>query len=103
MQPEVPRWLQHGRCHERRHPSVTRASLLRLRTHGLQLTAKVRFGGDRIILQHRGKAVAALIPVEDLRLLEELEDEYWIRRADEAEAEPGPNVPFEQVKRELGL
>jgi prevent-host-death family protein len=82
---------------------MTHAGLTELRTRGRDLIGKVQFGGDRIILQHRGKPVAALISVEDLQLLEELEDEYWIRRADEAEAEPGPNIPLEQVKRELGL
>jgi prevent-host-death family protein len=82
---------------------VERAGLTELRTRGRDLIGKVQYAGDRIILQHRGKAVAALIPVEDLRLLEELEDEYWIRRADAAEAEPGPNIPLEQVKSELGL
>jgi len=34
----------------------------------------VQFRGERIILNRQGKPAAALIPVEDLRLLEELED-----------------------------
>jgi len=82
---------------------MTHAGLTELRTKGRDLIGKVQYGGDRIVLQHRGKPVAALISVEDLQLLEELEDEYWIRRADEAEAEPGPNIPWEQVKAELDL
>jgi prevent-host-death family protein len=35
---------------------------------------QVQFKGERIILQRQGKPAAALIPIEDLRLLEELED-----------------------------
>jgi prevent-host-death family protein len=82
---------------------MTHAGLTELRTKGRELIGKVQFGGDRIVLEHRGKPVAALVSVEDLELLEDLEDAYWIRRADEAEAEPGPNIPWEQVKAELNL
>lgn len=35
---------------------------------------EVQFRGERVILQRQGKPAAALIPIEDLRLLEELED-----------------------------
>jgi antitoxin Phd len=82
---------------------MTRAGLTELRTRGRDLIGKVQYAGDRIILQHRGKPVAALISIEDLELLEELEDAELIRLADESEAEPGPNIPWEQVKKELGL
>ena len=82
---------------------MTRAGLTELRTHGREIIGKVQFGGERIILEHRGRPVAAIVSVEDLEWLEELEDRELIRLADEAEAEPGPNIPLEQVKRELGL
>jgi len=82
---------------------MTRAALTELRTRGRDIIGQVQFGGERILLEHRGRPVAALVSVEDLELLEQLEDEDFIRLADEAEAEPGPNVPLEQVKQELGL
>jgi len=82
---------------------MTRAALTELRTRGRDIIGRVQFGGERVLLEHRGRPVAALVSVEDLELLERLEDEDFIRLADEAEAEPGPNVPLEQVKQELGL
>ena len=59
--------------------------------------------GQRLIVQHRGKDVAAIVPLEDLEALERLEDEADLRAAREALAEPGPNVPWEKVKADLGL
>jgi prevent-host-death family protein len=82
---------------------MAQAGLTELRTHGRETIGKVQFGGERIILEHRGRPVAALVSVEDLEWFEELEDQELIRLADEAEAEPGPNIPWEQAKKELGL
>jgi len=59
--------------------------------------------GQRFIVQRRGKDVAALVPLEDLDALERLEDEADLRAAREALAEPGPNIPWEKVKADLGL
>lgn len=38
-----------------------------------ELVAKVGFGGKRVMLQRHGKPVAAVVSIEDLRRLEELE------------------------------
>jgi len=61
---------------------------------------KVQCGGERIVLERQGRPVAALVSLEDLDLLEELEDEYLARLADASDAEPGENIPWEQVKAE---
>lgn len=42
-------------------------------------------------------------PLEDLELIERLEDEIDVREARKALADKSPSVPWEQVKRELGL
>jgi prevent-host-death family protein len=63
---------------------------------------RVANGGERIVLHRRGKDVAALVPVEDLALLEEMEDRMDLEAAREAMKEPG-TIPLEQVKQELGL
>ena len=59
---------------------------------------KVQFGGERVILERQGRPVAALVPLEDLELLEEIEDQYLDGLADAAEAEPGEDIPWEEVR-----
>ena len=64
---------------------------------------RVAYAGERVILQRRGKGVAALVSMEDLKLLEHIEDQHDLTEARKALAKKRPNIPFEQVKAELGL
>ena len=57
----------------------------------------------RVVVERRGKGVAAVIPVEDLELLEALEDRYDVEAARAALAEKGRNVSWKKLKAELGL
>ena len=62
---------------------------------------------ERVVVHRRGKAVAALIPLEDLALLEELEDqkdveEYRAAKV-EWEREGRKTVPWEKIKADLSL
>jgi len=50
----------------------------------------------------RGKDVAALVPVEDLELLEEIEDRIDVEKAKNALKEKR-GIPWKQLKKELGL
>lgn len=63
--------------------------------------------GERLVVQRRGRDVAALVPLEDLARLEEAEDEADARAArealDEMERTGEKPIPWEQVKREAGL
>ena len=59
--------------------------------------ARVR-SGERLELPEEG---AAVIPIEDLRLLEEMEDAEDVRAADEALAEGGKPIPWETMKAKL--
>jgi len=70
-----------------------------------ELINKVRYGSDRVLIERRGKDMAALIPIEDLRLLELLEDQIDIAAARAALANPKNKVriPLDQVKKRLGL
>jgi antitoxin Phd len=63
---------------------------------------RVAYGRERIILERRGKRVAALVPVEDIDLLEQLEDESDIRAARKALKEKG-RITFEEFKKKHGL
>jgi len=70
---------------------------------------RVAFGRERIVLERRGKRVAALVPVEDLelyeRLLEEYEDRLDIEEADKALAasENQEPVSWEDARKRLGI
>jgi prevent-host-death family protein len=66
---------------------------------------QVAFGGERVRLTRHGKAVAAVVPIEDVEFLEDLEDEIDLELAREAlaEMETEPGIPWEQVKQDLGL
>ena len=65
----------------------------------------------RIVLTREGTEVAAIIPIDDLRALEELdalEDAHWAKVATEAMAAweaagRPPGIPLEDVARELGI
>jgi len=61
--------------------------------------------GERIVLCRHKKGVAALVPMEDLALLEEIEDRLDARAGRSAirAAEREGTIPWEKVKAELGL
>lgn len=68
---------------------------------------RVAYGGERIVLHRRGRNLAALIPLEDLALLEELEDRQDAEDAQkalaEAKAKGEKPVPWPHAKKKLGL
>ena len=61
---------------------------------------RAAYGGERIIVASRGRPKAAVISIEDLRRLEELEDALAAHEALEA-YEAGETVPWHEVKAEL--
>lgn len=50
--------------------------------------------GERVLLQQNGRDVAAVIPIEDLELLEALEDKIDLGTARRALAEQRPRVKW---------
>ena len=78
--------------------------LTRARAHLAESVNRVNYRGERIVIQRHGRPVAALVSVEDLALIRELEDRIDLEDARKALAETnGKFVPWETVKRELGL
>ncbi len=63
---------------------------------------RVAFGKERMVLARQGEEVAALVPMEDLSLLKELEERIDLDDAGKALKEPGA-VSWEQVKKSLEL
>ena len=66
---------------------------------------RVTYAKDRVRITRRGKQVAAVVPIEDLELLERLEDEIDIREAKKAlaDARKYGTIPWDEVKTDLGL
>jgi prevent-host-death family protein len=62
---------------------------------------RVAYGKERVVLERQGKEIAAVIPIEDLRLLEVLEDRIDLADARATLAEA--NKILEVIKNELGL
>ena len=58
---------------------------------------------QRVVLTRRGKAQAAMVPLEDLLLLEALEDRADVDAAQAALAENGDHRIWEDVREVLGL
>ena len=84
---------------------MVRIEATKARSGFSDLLNTVKYGPDRVIIERRGKDVAALVPVEDLRLLEIIEDELDLDAARKALADPKNKVrvPLAEVKKRLGL
>ena len=64
---------------------------------------RVAFGKEVFILTRRGEALAALVSVEDLKLLQEIEEGMDVEDAWQARAESEETVSWEEFKKELKL
>jgi prevent-host-death family protein len=62
---------------------------------------RVAYGGERIVLERRGKGVAVLVSMEDLALLERIEDEQDIKAARKALKEKG-GITLDEYKKKHG-
>jgi len=82
---------------------MTRMPATEARNRFSDIVNDVAFRRERVILQRHGKDIAAVVPIEDLALLEALEDKIDLDTARKALAEKEPAVAWAKLKRELGL
>lgn len=88
---------------------MTTISAEKARNSFSELVCHTAYSKERVVVTRNGKKMAALIPIEDLELLEKIGD----RLEDELDAEDikaaleelrqGKTIPWEQVKRNLDL
>ena len=64
---------------------------------------RVAFGKETFVLTRRGEALAALVSVEDLKLLQEMEERMDVDDAWKARSESEETVSWEELKKELNL
>ena len=73
--------------------------------HFIEVVDRAARGKERVVVTRRGKPVAAVVPFEDARFLEEFEDRLDLEDAraalDEAKREGA--VPWKDIKKRLGL
>ena len=81
---------------------MTRLNATDARSDFSTTLSKVAFTKERVLLERHGKPLAALVPVEDLELLQELEDRIDLEAARKALKGPG-RIPWAKVKKDLGL
>jgi prevent-host-death family protein len=69
------------------------------------LINRVAYGKDRVVLTRRNKPLAAVVPIEDIALIEEIEDREDLKAARAAmrDAKRKGTIPWARVKKELGL
>ena len=83
---------------------MTKLSIREVREELAETLNKVSYRGERVVIKRRGKDIAAIIPMEDLEALEELEDrldvEEAVRRLKDPKEIP---IPYERIRKEFGL
>ncbi len=69
------------------------------------LVNRSAYGKERVVLTRRGKKIVAVVPIEDLELLERIEELMDLEDVEKALADPRnkKSIPWEQVKKEMGL
>ncbi|MBU4271282.1 MAG: type II toxin-antitoxin system Phd/YefM family antitoxin [Planctomycetes bacterium] len=81
---------------------MTEIGVADIRANLADVINRVAYGGERIVLQRRGKQVLAVVPMEDLELLNTMEDRADVKAALKARKEKG-GVTLEKIKARLGM
>lgn len=70
-----------------------------------ELINQVVHNKDHVILTRRGKEIAAIIPLEDLALLQDLQNKHDLQQALDAlkEARVKGSISLEKIKEEIGV
>ena len=64
---------------------------------------RVAYGKESFVLTRRGEPLAAIVSMDDLMLLQEIEEQMDIDDAWKARNEPGENISWEKLRQELEL
>ena len=84
--------------------TVTILNTLEAKEQFADLINRVAHSKERVILTRRGKEIAAIIPIEDLVLLQESQDSQDLREAIEAlkEARHAGTITLQTLKEDTG-
>ena len=79
---------------------MTTISVSKMKDELSEVLNRAAYGHERVVIASRGRPKAAVISIEDLELLEELEDALAARQAVE-DYEQGETISLEQLIAEL--
>lgn len=86
---------------------MTKLAVSKAREDLAEMLNRVAYARERLVIERRGKNLAALIPIEDLELLELLEDKIDLEAARKAIAQAKTKgekpLSWKDVKKKLGL
>ena len=84
---------------------MTRVNSAEVKKQLGQILARTARTKRRVMVTSRGKDVAAVVPIEDVRLLEEIEDRLDLddARAALTSVKREGTVAWKKIKRDLGL
>ncbi len=82
--------------------SMSSLTTVQARNQFSEVINRAAFGKERVVLTRRSHELVAVVPIEDMRLLQSLENQIDIEAARTALKEPG-SIPWKTLKAELGL
>ena len=84
---------------------MTTLSTVKARENFSDLVNRSAYGKERVVLTRRGKGVVAVVPIEDLKLLEAIEDRIDLEDIEKALSDPENKkaIPWDKVKKDLRL
>jgi len=81
---------------------MTKVSMTKARQDFTNIANQVMYGGERICIQKNNKAAFALVPVEDVEILEALEDQIDVQAA-RAAIKKGRFIDLKVLAKQLGV
>lgn len=83
---------------------MTKVQVSEVRDNLADVINRTAYGNERVIIERRGKPLAALVSIEDIELLEQIEDQLDVLDALKAlkDAETDGTVAWEDFRKTLG-
>jgi len=81
---------------------MTKVSMTKARQDFTNIANRVMYGDERIYIKKNNKAAFALVPIEDVEILEALEDQIDVQAA-KAAIKKGRFIDLEILAKELGV
>jgi len=81
---------------------MTKVSMTKARQDFTNIANRVMYGDERICIEKNNKPAVAMVPVEDLEVLEALEDKIDVEAALKALKKPG-FIRLKDLKKKLGI